>query len=1287
MANDETLQPDGSDFDLQQSENHNNDLDKDSIPALSSLGGGTEANFDPTSLPLRSQVGPYKILQKIAEGGMGAVYMAEQEAPIRRRVALKVIKFGKDSDQIIARFEAERQALAMMNHPNIAKVVDAGQTEDGLPYFAMELVKGIPLTDYCDQNKLSIPERLELFIPVCQAVQHAHQKGIIHRDLKPSNVLVAVYDGEAVPKVIDFGLAKATELQTRLTERTMYTEYGQIVGTLQYMSPEQAEMNQLDVDTRTDIYSLGVMLYELLIGSTPLDRDTMAKQALLQVLELIRDKEPPRPSTRLDESGDAISGVSEHRKIQPSQLQKILRGDLDWIVMKSLEKDRTRRYETAEAFANDIKRHLNHQPVVARPPSTLYQIGKFVRKNRGLVSAAVLTTALLVAGVIGTTYGFFKAEKERRIAISQRNIARDKTIEAEQATEIAVAREKETEAAKSVIEQQKLATESNLARSNYYLGIARWEANRATEAGEFLDRVPENYRDIEWHLAKRQIRGSDVVCYGHQHMVTSIQYRQDGRRIVSGGYDGSVRTWDPMTGKQVQLFAGHQRPVTDVSYSGNGKWIASASHDGTVKIWSSRSGALEKTLTGHEGSVLCVAFSPDGERIASSGVDQIIRIWNRESGEQIKELVGHNKQVWALDFNSHGTQLVSGSGNPYSVDNSGFARIWDIETGEQLRQLNETLEPILSVEFSPDDSKIVTAGGDPYTANKQGEIKLWNAQSGEFLTSFKGHTSWVSSAAFSPDGSQILSGSWDRTVKLWDIRTERLLRTFHGISSRVHSVGFSPDGSRVVSGCGDGSPHTLSSFVQIWDAKTGDEAYTIPRHNGVAHSLDFHPSKSRLLAGSGADAFVWDTNNWERVQTLSDHNDLIQCVSYSPNGSKIATGSRDFSIKIWDALSGKVLRTLKGHKFPVLCLAFSPDGSKLVTGSGEYPNPATIKLWDVNSGDLIYSLDAHPSNVNGIAFRPDGKRFASASEDRTVKVWETESGKQLQTLQGHSGFVHCVAYSRDGKTIASGGNGLINLWGGESGRLIRSLRGHTHYVTTVAFSPDPQGRRLLSGSYDRTVKLWDTNSAEELRSMEPHSLLVYNVGFSPDGSKIASSSKDGTVRVWNTRNHDEARVLAGLQQDVQEVLFNETGSLVLGKNETEQILWDAETGQPLPLDHWEGVESKKTHPRWLAFKRGNQIILVDQDFKNGLNETAYRSTKNRTSIMWHREKAMASTENKNWFSAVFHHAWLMKVTPNDPENLKMLGEAYTKLQESLPESSKPNYSPVMMDAINRLEKE
>src|SRR5262249_25367459 len=341
-----------------------------------------------------------KLLQQIGEGGMGVVFMAEQKHPVQRRVALKIIKPGMDSRQVIARLEAERQALALMDHPNIAKVLDAGTTETSRPYFVMELVKGIPITRYCDDNHLTPKQRLELFVPVCHAVQHAHQKGIIHRDLKPSNVLIALYDGHPVPKVIDFGVAKATG--QHLTEKTMFTQFGQVVGTLEYMSPEQAELNQVDVDTRSDIYSLGVLLYELLTGTTPFESKRLRDAAFEEILRIIREEDPPKPSLRLS-SSEQLPSIAASRHTEPRKLTGLVRGELDWIVMKALEKDRARRYETANGLARDIQCYLSDEAVQACPPSTAYRFRKFARRNKvALLTTALVGVAIVVGGIIST---------------------------------------------------------------------------------------------------------------------------------------------------------------------------------------------------------------------------------------------------------------------------------------------------------------------------------------------------------------------------------------------------------------------------------------------------------------------------------------------------------------------------------------------------------------------------------------------------------------------------------------------------------------------------------------------------------------------------------------------------------------------------------------------------------------------------------------------------------------------------------------------------------------------
>ena len=427
-----------------------------------------------------SQIGPYQILDLLGEGGMGSVFLAQQQHPVQRRVALKVIKPGMDSRPVIARFEAERQALAMMDHPHVAKVLDAGTTEGGRPYFVMELVEGIPINEFCDQQRLTPQQRLQLFVHVCQAVQHAHQKGIIHRDLKPSNVLVTLCDDEPVPKVIDFGVAKATSRP--LSEKTLFTQHGQLVGTPEYMSPEQAQLHHLDIDTRSDIYSLGVMLYQLLSGETPFDRERLRSSAFDEIIRIIREEEPPRPSARLD-SSESLPSIAANRRTEPHRLSVLLRGELDWIVMKAMDKDRSRRYETALGLSQDIQRYLHSEPVEARPASTLYRFRKLVRRNKTAFALWALVAATLLAGTGLATWQAVRASRERNRAV--RRAAR------------AAAAGTNPGGGRRVQKAASLPTKQSDGEVAFLLAMAYWHLGKTNEANEYFGQGVARLSDVE----------------------------------------------------------------------------------------------------------------------------------------------------------------------------------------------------------------------------------------------------------------------------------------------------------------------------------------------------------------------------------------------------------------------------------------------------------------------------------------------------------------------------------------------------------------------------------------------------------------------------------------------------------------------------------------------------------------------------------------------------------------------------------------------------------------------
>jgi len=488
------------------------------------------------------EIGRFKLLQQIGEGGFGVVFMAEQHKPVRRKVALKVIKPGMDTKGVVARFEAERQALAMMDHPNIAKVLDGGTTDSGRPYFVMELIKGVPITDYCDQNQLSTNERLELFITACKAIQHAHQKGIIHRDLKPSNILVTLHDGTPVVKVIDFGVAKAVNQQ--LTDKTLYTAFGQMVGTPQYMSPEQAEISGLDIDTRSDVYSLGVLLYELLTGSTPLETDQLLKAGYAEIQRLVKEAEPQRPSTRISTSGAKLTAIAKHRSVAPERLSALIKGELDWVVMKALEKDRNRRYSTPVELADDVNRYLTKEAVEAYPPSRTYKMKKFVRRNRGLVFAGSLALVASVFAVIMIA------------ATTVSTLNWNAAVDAQAETKEALTKAKKSLAAyRNLLVEQALAAVFNSDKNELSKVCTKWgAANYEPEMIDLFEGLHEQYngdpKQAALLIRKAYLQNpNSIPIMAAYRMFYSKQFRSKGSRKESEELGIKINEWMKNTEK------------------------------------------------------------------------------------------------------------------------------------------------------------------------------------------------------------------------------------------------------------------------------------------------------------------------------------------------------------------------------------------------------------------------------------------------------------------------------------------------------------------------------------------------------------------------------------------------------------------------------------------------------------------------------------------------------------------------------------------------------------------
>jgi serine/threonine protein kinase/WD40 repeat protein len=1040
----------------------------------------------PNAEPSGTVLGQYKLIEPIGEGGMGAVWMAQQQEPIKRPVAVKLIRPGMDSKQVLARFDAERQALALMDHPNIAKVYDAGTAESGRPYFVMELVKGTPITRYCDDQHLTPRQRLELFIPVCQAIQHAHQKGIIHRDLKPSNVLVALYDGRPAPKVIDFGVAKATGVQ--LTEESLHTGFGAVVGTIEYMSPEQASFNQLDVDTRSDIYSLGILLYELLTGNPPFTKRELESVGLLESLRVIREQEPTKPSAKLS-TAEGLPTLAANRGTEPAKLTKLVRGELDWIVMKALEKDRNRRYETANDFAMDVQRYLADEPVHACPPSATYRFRKFARRNLGALATGAALAILLLASSSILAISNIRIDRalgDRTDALEERNRAYG-DLQNEQ-KRVSQALDDVTRLFGKLQVEQKQTR-----RALYFHSVAladrEWWLNNVDKAEEILDQCAVEDRGWEWHFLKRRCYGSTILCRNGARPV-ALAFSPDGERLAccfqrafgNEAPDSGVKVWETQTGKELLNLTLPIQYVSQIAFSPDGRQLAVPTFDkdqsrSVVRILDSRTGAEVRTFAAERGQYIrAVAFRPDGKQLAIAGERLImagepgIRLVDLDSG--VERILPEKWAVFSLSYSIDGKRLATAGTK---------GRIWDTTSGKELFQLE--VEALYWTSFSPDGRRLVTA-------DRLGHCRTIDPETGKSLLTLSLDAEPTFNAfrdcavAFNPDSQQLLTAATDRTLRVLDAATGKEQLRHRGHGGRISCVAWSRT-NWLASADDDGS-------VRLWPPT---------KLRTVASLRPLAISPEGVLIGRvelGRDQSTQATFKVLEPKSLLEKN----ASNFDYVRSRFDRDGRSFVAR-WQ-------RDVPGVRYDLYVYPTAPDQAIALprVDSSSSPKPALrgdgrqlavaargrLVVWDLPSGEVRYSVPISGPSDYELVYSRDGRRlggvFRVFHKENVVKVWDAANGSELRawTIPRSLGTLS-VAFSSDGeRLVATGFTNDARIFDVRDNGPMQLLATNHPYAAFLS-----AGKRLVTWTgHERNIQIWDIETRRELLTLRGQNVLAVN---------------------------------------------------------------------------------------------------------------------------------------------------------------------------------------------------